>query len=80
MTKTEAQKEIDQLSRELGGKPLSVDWLDADANHPASIIARWGRIKVENIDFESSDAIEAEPKFALLYDRLVNAVRSCLYY
>jgi hypothetical protein len=78
MTKGEAQKEIDQLSKELGGKPLSVDWLDAYADRPASVIARWGQVKLDNIDLESSDAIEAgrNPRIGVLVDNLGDVQRS----
>ena len=78
MTKAEAQKEIDQLSKEFSGKPLSVDWLDADGDRPASVIARWGQIKVEGIDLESSEAVESgqNPSIGFLVDNLGDVQRS----
>ena len=48
MTKNDIQKEIVELSGELGGsQPVSVNWVDAIADRPASVIARWGQIKLE---------------------------------
>ena len=78
MTKSEAEKEIIQLTKELGGKPLSVDWVDPDRDRPASLIARWGQIKLEKIDTDSSDAVEAgkNPKVGILVDTLGDVQRS----
>jgi tetratricopeptide (TPR) repeat protein len=78
MTKSEAQKEIEQLSKELGGKPSSVDWVDPRGDGPASVVARWGEINLSEIDTESSAAIDAgkDPGVGFLIETLGDSRRS----
>jgi hypothetical protein len=78
MTKNDIQKEIVELSGELGGQPVSVDWVDAIADRPASVIVRWGQIKLESIESDASDAVESgqDPRIGVLVDSLGDVQRS----
>jgi tetratricopeptide (TPR) repeat protein len=78
LTKKSVQNEIDDLSRELGGLPVKVEWHDQDPEQPTSLVARWGAIKWEPIDDASGDAIEKGtfPGIGLLVDTLGDVRRS----
>jgi len=76
--KDEVEKEIVQLSGELGGKPASVDWNSAHDDQPTSVIAQWGQIKLEAIDSNANDDVEAGkyPAIDVLVDTLGDVQRS----
>ena len=78
ISKNEIQKEIADLSRELGSQPVSTDWVDANTDRPASVIVRWGQIKLESVDSEASDAVESGkyPAIGVLVDTLGDVQRS----
>ena len=78
MTKNDIQKEIVELSGELGGKPQSVDWVDGSPDVPASVIAQWGQIKLERLDFDTSETVRSghDPRIGMLVDSLGDVQRS----
>ena len=78
ISKSEIQKEIVELSRELQGQPVSVDWMDGSGDGPTSVIARWGQAKLENIDSDANEAVESGkyPSMDVLVDNLGEVQRS----
>jgi tetratricopeptide (TPR) repeat protein len=78
LTKKDVQKEIDELSREIGGQPASVDWQDPSSDRPTSVIVRWGQIKLVTIDFDTSEVVAAgkNPKIGALVGALGDVQRS----
>jgi tetratricopeptide (TPR) repeat protein len=78
ISKNEIQKEIVELSRELGGRPVAIDWVDGNADQPPSVIARWGQIKLESVDSDASDAVQSGkyPSIDVLVDTLGDVQRS----
>ena len=78
LTKKDVQKEIEELSRENGAQPAAVDWQDPSSGRPASVMVRWGDIKLERMDFDANEAIKAgkTPKLGPLVDNLGDPQRS----
>jgi tetratricopeptide (TPR) repeat protein len=78
MTKKDIQTEIIQLSGEFGSKPQFVDWVAAGVDRPESIIVRWGQIKLEQIESDTSEEVESgqNPKIGVLVDSLGDVRRS----
>jgi tetratricopeptide (TPR) repeat protein len=79
ITRKEIEQEIVQLSGELGSKPaLQPEWAEASGDQPASVIARWGQIKLEVIDSDAGTAVESGqyPAMDALVDTLGDVQRS----
>src|SRR5258705_6526159 len=74
----EIEREIVQLSGELGSKPASVDWTSAYGDQPTSVIAQWGHLKLEAIDSNANVDVEAGkyPAMDMLVDTIGDAQRS----
>ena len=78
ISKDEIRKEIADLSREIGSQPVSTNWVDANTDRPASVIVRWGQIKLESVDTDASDTVQSGkyPAIGVLVDTLGDVQRS----
>jgi hypothetical protein len=72
ISKDQIEKEIVQLSGELGGKPSSVNWVDGRPDGGRSVIAQWGQIKLERVGdaFDEAVASGKYPAMDALVDPL----------
>jgi tetratricopeptide (TPR) repeat protein len=78
LSKKEIDKELSELSRELGGPPATAKWTDQTSQRPASFIAMWGDLKLEAIDIDSDQVVGAgkNPKIGMLVGALGDLRRS----
>jgi tetratricopeptide (TPR) repeat protein len=74
------EREISQLSREIGERPTKLAWLQRGNGLPTSVIAVWGRVDLRTIKIESTqrELIKTERNIGpgLLVDSLGDPVRS----
>ena len=78
ITKQDIQKELDELSREHGEQPATIEWQEANRQAPISVIATWGDIKFEKIDYNTREIVEAgkNPRIGILTDAFGDIRRS----
>jgi tetratricopeptide (TPR) repeat protein len=71
-----AQREIEELSREMKEQPKHVEWVPARAGTPASVVAWWGRIELRQL--KRSEVDDAANGYApgLLIDPLADPARA----
>src|SRR6202035_5189025 len=67
-----AQKEIEDLSRQLKERPTKVDWVPARAGAPPSVIALWGRLELRKLRQEDIEIVADgdDPRAGVLVDSL----------
>jgi tetratricopeptide (TPR) repeat protein len=74
------EKEISELSSEIGQRPTKVDWLRRSNGQPTSVVAVWGRIELQAIKIDASarDLIKTEKDIGPgpMVDTLGDPVRS----
>jgi tetratricopeptide (TPR) repeat protein len=76
MDRNAAQREIEELSREMKEQPRHVEWVPARAGSPAAVIAWWGRIELRQLKrAEMQDAADGYAS-GLLIDPLGDTPRA----
>jgi TolA-binding protein len=76
MDRNAAQREIEELSREMKEQPRHVEWVPARAGSPAAVIAWWGRIELRQLKrAEVQDAADGYAS-GLLIDPLGDTPRA----
>jgi hypothetical protein len=76
MDRNAAQREIEELSREMKEQPRHVEWVPARAGSPAAVIAWWGRIELRQLKrAEVQDAADGYAS-GLLIDPLGDSPRA----
>src|SRR5262245_44542114 len=76
--KAAVQRELDDLSREIRETPASVNWLPPTQGVPTSLIATWGKARLEELRGDALDAVSAgkAAKAGVLVDTLGDLQRS----
>ena len=74
------EKEINELSREIGERPRKIDWSRPGNGQPSSVIAVWGRTDLQpvKIDASARDQIKTDSDVGsgLMVDTIGNLVQS----
>src|SRR5205085_1425670 len=52
-----AQKEIEDLSKQMNEQPVKVEWLPARAGVPPSVIALWGQVELRQLKADEAEIV-----------------------
>ena len=70
LSQTIVQKELEDLSRVINGRPSKVDWHTQDGNAPTAVLATWGDVKLDEVKGEEYDLLAngKNPNLGILID------------
>ena len=78
ITKAIVQNEIATLSTEINEMPAKVEWPPKDAPNPTAVVATWGGVGLDAVDYDATidSGKEKRPHFGELVDALGDPKRS----